>query len=300
MKRYTFGIIFILAIILSGCNSEQTIEVKINKPLVFQKDKASPFEVKITDGEKPLSDMKATAGFSMKNMDHGHHEITLSEKEEGIYTGSIELPMEGEWEIFISVEKDGKVTEKIIEYDVKKREGVALINGEWITEKDLEFYRFINKLHIAISRSQDEETYKGKALEEALAYWDTQEKLNEDQNQLITQIIRLRSMAFLAIEKGHQVTEEEVKEEVKKVQSQYNQFDVAKKMIHEYGDQKFWDKQQKQYELIVLSQKVQQDLVEKVKKENPNVNEQEIYYLAEKQYEELLVSQVNSLDIEIF
>jgi hypothetical protein len=51
--------------------------------------------------------------------------------------------------------------------------------------------------------------------------------------------------------------------------------------------------------MIVMSQKVQKDLLEKVKKENPKAGEQEVYYLAQKEYEELLVSQVNSLSIEI-
>jgi molybdate-binding protein len=70
-------------------------------------------------------------------------------------------------------------------------------------------------------------------------------------------------------------------------------------MIQEYGEEKFWEIEKQQYKMIVLSQKVQKDLVEKVKKENPKMSEQEIYFQAQKEYEELLVSQVNSLEIEI-
>ncbi|MCM3764105.1 hypothetical protein [Neobacillus niacini] len=51
--------------------------------------------------------------------------------------------------------------------------------------------------------------------------------------------------------------------------------------------------------MIVLSKKVQSDLVTKVKKENPSYGEQEVLFQAQKQYEDLLVSQVNSLEIEI-
>lgn len=300
MKKGLIGGFTILLLLLSGCSSSKNVNIEVTKPLFFQKDKASSFEVKITDKQKPVTDFKGTAKFSMKDMDHGEYEASIREEEDGIYSGSIELPMAGEWEIVISGEKDGETTEKVLEYEVKEAEGTALINGEWITEKDLEFYSFINKLHIAISRKRDEETYKGKALEEAMAYWDSQEKMNEDRNQLLTQIIRLRSMAFLAREKGHEATKAEIDSELNKVKEQYDQFDVAKKLIKEFGDQKFWDIQEKQYELIVLSQKVQQDLIDKARKENPDVNDQEIYYLAQKEYEELMVSQVNSMDIDIF
>ncbi|NHM30167.1 hypothetical protein [Neobacillus terrae] len=44
---------------------------------------------------------------------------------------------------------------------------------------------------------------------------------------------------------------------------------------------------------------MQKDLTEKVKKENPQACAQEIEYLAQQKYEDLLVSQVNSLHIEI-
>lgn len=40
-------------------------------------------------------------------------------------------------------------------------------------------------------------------------------------------------------------------------------------------------------------------MIEKVKQENPTMAQQEINFQAQKQYEELLVSQVNSLEIVI-
>jgi hypothetical protein len=70
-------------------------------------------------------------------------------------------------------------------------------------------------------------------------------------------------------------------------------------MINEYGEDKFWEIEKQQYQLIVLSQKVQKDIIETVKKENPEMAQQEINFQAQKQYEELLVSQVNSMEIVI-
>jgi len=136
-------------------------------------------------------------------------------------------------------------------------------------------------------------------LKEALAYWDSQEKMVEDKNQLLTQIIRLRAMALLAEEKGHLAADTEIEAEINKVQGQYNQYETAKAMITQFGEEAFWEIEKQQYKLIVLSQKVQNDLVAQVKKENPKMGEQEIYFQAQKLYEELLVSQVNSLEIVI-
>jgi hypothetical protein len=198
-----------------------------------------------------------------------------------------------------ALEKDEKKAEKVINYEVKQSEGVASINGEWITNEDIEFYKFINYLQLAINTETDQKRYTGDQLKEALSYWESQEKLVEDQNQLLTQIIRLRAMAMLAEEKGHTATDAEVEIEINKVRDQYSQFESAKAMINEYGEDKFWEIEKQQYQLIVLSQKVQKDIIEKVKKENPEMAQQEINFQAQKQYEELLVSQVNSMEIVI-
>ena len=131
------------------------------------------------------------------------------------------------------LEKDGKKTEEVINYEVKKPEGVASINGDWITIDDLDFYKFINYLQLAINRETDQKRYTGDQLKEALSYWDSQEKLVEDQNQLLTQIIRLRAMAMLAEEKGHTASDTEIETEINKVRDQYKQFETAAAMIEE-------------------------------------------------------------------
>ena len=59
------------------------------------------------------------------------------------------------------------------------------------------------------------------------------------------------------------------------------------------------EKERKQYQLIVLSKKVQQDVINKVKKENPKAEEKEVNLLANKEYEELLISQIGTLKISL-
>lgn len=107
-------------------------------------------------------------------------------------------------------------------------------------------------------------------------------------------------MALLGEEKGHTATSEEVAKEIENIREQYNEFEIAQSMIEKYGEERFWEKEEEQYKLIILSQKVQEDLIEDVRGKNKNVTEQEIMYLASKAYDDLLVSQVNSLEIKFF
>jgi hypothetical protein len=300
MKNWLIISIIAVFALLAGCSSNENIEIEVTKPLTFSKDKEMPFEIKVTEDSKAVEGLEITAQISMVNMDHGTVDATFEEVEAGLYSANVKLSMAGDWEVVYTIDRDGKTFEKVNQYKVEKSAGVATINGELITTEDIEFYRFINKLHIAISRSEDEKRLSGKELEEANAYWDNQEKLNDNQNQLLTQIIRLRAMALLGQEKGHEATSDEVEKALETVRAQYGQHEIAQEMIKEYGVQRFWLTEEKQYQLIVLSQKVQGDLVAKVKEENPNVNDQEISFLAQKEYEELLVSQVNSLEVEIF
>ncbi|EKN69226.1 hypothetical protein BABA_10946 [Neobacillus bataviensis LMG 21833] len=297
-KRLLFALLLIVAM-LAGCGSGPDYTVKVTKELFYQKDTAAKFEIKVTEGKKAVKGLEVSAEFSMANMDHGTTDVKLTEGKDGAYSGEVALPMSGKYEVAFTLEKDGKKSEKVIDINVVKAKGVAKLNGEWITNDDVSFYKLINQLQLAISLETAQKKYSGAQLEEELAYLKSQEKVIDDKNQLVTQIIRLRSMALLAEEKGHKADVAEVDAALGKVRDQYNGYESARKLIGDYGEDKFWATEKQQYEMIVLAQKVQKDLVDQVKKENPTMGEQEVYFQAQKKYEELLVSQVNSLKIEI-
>ncbi|WHY67034.1 FixH family protein [Neobacillus sp. SuZ13] len=299
MKIRVISAILLLIAVITGCSSDPDYKVAVTKDLYFVKDTAMPFEVKVTENKKAVKGLDVSANLAMTEMDHGSFDVKLEEGKNGTYSGKVNLPMGGKYEAVFTLKKDGKKTEKVIELNVTKPKGVAKVNDEWITAEDVSFYKFINQLQLAINRESAEKQYKGEQLEEELAYLETQEKTLEDKNQLLTQIIRLRAMTLLADEKGHEATETEVDAALSKAREQYNQFKSAKKLINEYGEEKFWATEKQQYQMIVMSQKVQKDLIDKAKKENPKAGDQEIYYQAQKEYEELLVSQVNSIKIEI-
>ncbi|MGG3561479.1 FixH family protein [Neobacillus rhizosphaerae] len=299
MKTRLTLVLLLLISVLTGCSSGPDYKIDVTKELYYQKDTAMPFEIKVMENKKAVKGLKVTAQLSMTNMDHGSYDVTFAEGKNGMYSSKVNLPMGGKYEAAFVIEKDGKKTEKVIDINVTKPKGVAKINGDWITNEDVAFYKFINELQLEINREAAKKKYTGKQLEEELSYLESQEKVNDNKNQIVTQIIRLRSMAMLANEKGHQATATEVDAALGKAREQYNQYESAKKLITEYGEEKFWTTEKQQYQMIVLAQKVQKDLIAKVKKENPTYGEQEVYFQAQKQYEELLVSQVYSLKIEI-
>jgi YtkA-like len=297
-KRMVLALLLVMAL-MTACSSGSEYHIKVTKDVYFEAGKTSTIEIKVTEDRKAVEGLTIKALLSMKNMAHGTSEVKFTDKGNGIYSGEADLSMSGKYEAVFIVEKNGKKTEKVIEIEVKKAEGVAKINGEWITKEEINFYKLINQLQLEMNRETARKNYSGEKLKEELAYLDSQKTNIEDQNQLLTQIIRLRSMAVLAEEKGHTATNEEVEEAIKKVRGQYSQFESASNMIKEYGEEKFWATEREHYKMIVLSQKIQKDLIDKIKKENPSYGEQEIYYQAQKQYEELLISQVNTLEIEI-
>ncbi|WHY91899.1 FixH family protein [Neobacillus cucumis] len=299
MIKRTMLALVLLAALLAGCSSGPDYKIEVTKPLYFQKDKAMPFEMKVLENKKAVKGLKVSVELSMANMDHGSYKAKLTEGKAGTYAGNIQLEMPGKYEAAFTLEKGGEKTEKIINFDVKKPQGVASINGKWITNDDLAFYRFINQLQLEINRESAKKQYNGKQLEEELTYLKSQEKMLDDKNQLLTQIIRMRSMAMLAEEKGHKADPAKVEQQIQKVRNQYNQYTSAKKLIKEYGEEKFWAKERKQYQSIVLIQQVQEDLLDEAKKDNPKAGDQEVYYEAQQKYEDLLVSQVNSLKIVI-
>ena len=299
-KRLMVMLLLVVAMLaLAACSSGPDYNVKVTKDLYFSAEKAMPIEIKVTDNGKAAKGLDVSAEFSMANMDHGTYKMKLKEDKDGKYAGAIKLPMNGKYEIAFTMKKDGKSSEKVIDYVVKKPEGVALLNGKWITHEDVDFYKFVNYLQLAMKREDAGKKYSDKELVEELSYLEKQEKNAEDQNMILTQIIRLQSMAMLAEEKGHQASDAETDKLLGEVRGQYKGYATAQTMIKEYGEDKFWKQEREQFAMMVLNKMVQQDLTQQVKKENPQAGEQEVAYLMQEKYEELLVSQVNCLKIGI-
>jgi hypothetical protein len=291
--------IFVCILFLVGCNKGDW-EVSVETKPFYKEGVSAPFVVEIKENGKPASGLTVHATFEMANMDHGTITTTLKEKSGGIYEGKVQLPMEGEWEMLLRIKNGKQTVEKLIKMQVKKEDAVAKINGLAITMEDVRFYQTLAKIKIAIGKETDQAKYKGEEFKERLAYWQRQEQYLQQINPTVTHLIELHSMALLAKEKGYSVTKMEVGKKLEEQKQQYDRYKAAKEIIHQYGEKKFWKQQQQYTELILLTKKVWNDMVKHAKKESPNATQTEIRYLAQKKYEEVLISQVDSLQIELY
>lgn len=293
--------------VLSGCGgSNYTVELA-DTP-VFIPDAASKVSFKIAEDEKPSTGLEVKASFEMEKMDHGSIAVSLKEQGEGIYGGEVMLPMEGDWQALLTISNGSDTKEELVTFTVKKAETaaadlpngvIATVNGDTISQEDLDFYEMINTIQIEMYREADKAKYTGKDLDDAMKYWDAQEAAIKNKNTLLTQIIRLRAMALLAQEKGHQASDDEILAKLNETKNSYRNSGAAQNLIKQFGEEKFWAIQEKQQKSIVLVSKVQQDVLKNVKDANPKAESKEINMLAQKKYEELLVSQVSTLDIKI-
>jgi hypothetical protein len=142
-KWFSFGLISWL-FLLAGCNTGDNWQVDFTKPVQYAKGKESVIEIKVTEDNKPVTDLNASAEFEMSSMSHGNVNLKLEEEGDGIYRGKAELPMAGKYTVTFTLKKDGYTIEKIVEVEAKKVDSVAKINGDIISTEDLVFYRFIN------------------------------------------------------------------------------------------------------------------------------------------------------------
>jgi YtkA-like len=298
MKKIV-AIIFVCILFLVGCNKGDW-EVSVKTKPFYKEGVSAPFVVEIKENGKPASGLNVHATFEMANMDHGTITATLKEKSEGMYEGKVQLPMEGEWEALLRIKSGKQTAEKLIKMQVKKEDAVAKINGLAITMEDVRFYQTLAQIGIVIRKETDQAKYKGEELKERLAYWERQEQHLQQINPAVTHLIELHSMALLAKEKGHSVAKNEIAKEVSEQKQQYDRYKAAKEIIHQYGEKEFWKQHQQHTELTLLAKEVWNDMMQQAKKENPNAAQTEIRYLAQKKYEELLISQVDSLQIELY
>jgi hypothetical protein len=291
--------IFVCILFLVGCNKGDW-EVSVKTKPFYKEGVSAPFVVEIKENGKPASGLTVHATFEMANMDHGTITTTLKEKSGGIYEGKVQLPMEGEWEMLLRIKNGKQTVEKLMKMQVKKEDAVAKINGLAITMEDVRFYQTLSQIGIAIGKETDQAKYKGEELKERLNYWERQNQHLQQIHPSVTHLIELHSMALLAKEKGYSVTKSEVAKELTERKRQYDRYKTAKEIIHQYGEKKFWKQQQQYAKLALLAKKVWNDMVKQTEKENPNVAKTEIYFLAQKKYDELLISQVNSLQIKLY
>lgn len=97
------------------------MDFSVDKAPIYQNEVASEFIVKVTESEEDVSGLTLTASLEMAKMDHGSIDVSFVDNGDGTYTGDVELSMAGEWIADIRADKDGKIIEDVLTFDVKER-----------------------------------------------------------------------------------------------------------------------------------------------------------------------------------
>ncbi|KOP71738.1 hypothetical protein ACFFHH_14425 [Cytobacillus solani] len=176
---------------------------------------------------------------------------------------------------------------------------VVTINGMVYTYADLKFFELMSKVEIELNRLQDQQSLTGKELEDKLKYWDEQIKYHDNYNVNLSKMIEQNSMYLLAEEKGLKVDEQVLQKKIDDFTQKVDQAELAKKLIEASSSDEYNTQLNTYFKQRVLTEEIYNILKEDVKKENPDAAEQEISYLTDKKYEELYMSQMESLNLTI-
>lgn len=176
---------------------------------------------------------------------------------------------------------------------------VVTINGMVYTYADLKFFELMSKVEIELNRLQDQQSLTGKELEDKLKYWDEQIKYHDNYNVNLSKMIEQNSMYLLAEEKGLKVDEQVLQKKIDDFTQKVDQAELAKKQIEASSSDEYNTQLNTYFKQRVLTEEIYNILKEDVKKENPDAAKQEISYLTDKKYEELYMSQMESLNLTI-
>jgi len=159
-------------------------------------------------------------------------------------------------------------------------EGVSIvIDGEVVSQGEIEYEFFRHELIEALS---------GRI--------ETQPPTKE----IITQIIQLRAINLLAELKGVVTTSDEVRERISTYRQNNESIPVFKDMVMQFGEDKFWRFEEKRYYVILNTEKIKKDLIDVEReryKDNTDVSEDVLKYVASKKFDNLVVEAFGLLDI---
>lgn len=119
MKKLCIPLLIAL-LIVTGCSSV-ALNFTMEQAPEFQKGELSEFIVKVMEGDKGATGLSITALFEMEKMDHGIIEVPLEDIGNGLYKGSVELAMAGDWLVEFRAESGNTIIEEILTFEVKER-----------------------------------------------------------------------------------------------------------------------------------------------------------------------------------
>jgi len=180
-----------------------------------------------------------------------------------------------------------------------ERTVLAEIEDTEITDEKADFQQLLGLMHIELLREEGATSMDEETFEYMSEMWNDQEAQVKNMNHTLTSVIRTVAMAKLAEEKGYQLTEEVVSNQYNEFLEQYQQGTMTTTLIEEFGTDKFEAQLEEYTEEWLLARIVYNDVVEEVQSANPEMEIEEVQHIADQNYEDLLVSQMETLEVTI-
>lgn len=143
-------------------------------------------------------------------------------------------------------------------------------------------------LQIDATDDEDEKNY----YREQLNYYDFT-------NANLQSLIELYSITLLAEEKNYFVPDEKLEKALEKYEDQIQNVPEAVDLIETFGKETYKRKLKEYVRQSMLRERVVNELKEDIEADNPDADELEINYTLEKYFDDLLMDQIASLDLEI-
>lgn len=175
---------------------------------------------------------------------------------------------------------------------------LAEVDDKEIIGEMVEFQQLLSLLHIELVRTEGKATMDDVTFAKMSRLWEDQERQVSHINYTLTSMIRTLAMAKLAEEKGHAIPQELVLEQTDQFLNQYRD-DATMTLIEEFGTDRFQAQLEAYTKDWLLARLVYQDMVVDVQEKYPDKGVEEIQYLANEQYEDLLVAQMETLQVTI-
>ncbi|WP_017754185.1 hypothetical protein [Calidifontibacillus oryziterrae] len=177
--------------------------------------------------------------------------------------------------------QNGNSNENSISEDLPENNKIyATIAGEEITEEEVNFECFRAELQNALANT-------------------TMNQTCPKEETIITQIIQLKAIDYLAVEKGVSATAEEVEKRLENIKKELAASPIFQEKIKAYGEDKYWKHEEKRYYTIINSEKIKQSIVEKEKEKHSYLDEDALALAAKKEFDDLVVEAVGLMDVQV-
>lgn len=189
-------------------------------------------------------------------------------------------------------EQDEIKTDHAKEIGENNIKDIVTIEDKTFDEEDLNFYTLMNKIKIILQIDATDDEDEKNYYREQLNYYDFT-------NANLQSLIELYSITLLAEEKNYFVPDEKLEKALEKYEDQIQNVPEAVDLIETFGKETYKRKLKEYVRQSMLRERVVNELKEDIEADNPDADELEINYTLEKYFDDLLMDQIASLDLEI-